>query len=190
MGKYKTTIYVATVPEDNMPTRWEVRELIWKRMKELAEKRDISFLAERQRLIYDGTETAFVVKDISSDKLYLLSFLPTGEDKNKWGTQGNKQAASDVLKFCDLLGSEITISTTQGALEFERIMMSDQDVIDISNWEINYFFSRPPRKSPLRNFVNETFQARFENILSSIQKDNNFYIFTQPFSKVQSHFLN
>lgn len=179
--KYGTTLYVASVPGRTIPPRFEVRKSLWEHFLEFAKDKKFPVIEEKQQISYNNNLISFRVSDVPLDKLYLLSFQPTGEDINRWSRKRNIEAALGVLEFCGLLGSEITIPS--GDLVFRRVGLSDQDSIDISNWEVTCLLSRPATKSSLGDFLRETGQTRYENIFSSVPKKNEFHIFTQTFFK-------
>ena len=181
--KYSTTLYVASVLGKTIPSRFEVRKTLWEHFKQFADEEGLSIIEEewKQWIVYRGTQVSFSVMDAPVDKLYFLSFRPTGENIGRWGKNQNNEATLGTLGFCGLLGSEIAIPLND--LVFKRVGLSDQDSIDISNWEITCPLSRPATKSSLGDFLRETGQTRYENIFLSVPKENEFHIFTQTFFK-------
>jgi len=181
--KYSTTLYVASVLGKTIPSRFEVRKSLWEHFKQFADEEGLSIIEEewKQWIVYSGTQVSFRVMDAPVDKLYLLSFQPTGENIGRWGKNRNNEAALGVLGFCGLLGSELAIPLND--LVFKRVGFSDQDSIDISNWEVICPLSRPATKSSLGDFLRETGRTRYENIFLSVPKNNEFHIFTQTFLK-------
>jgi len=179
---YDTTLYVASVPGKIIPSRAEVRKSLWEHFKEFADEEGLSIIEEewKQWIVYSGTQVSFRVMDVPVDKLYFLSFQPTG-NVSRWGRPANEKAATSVLEFCNNLGSEIAIPL--GDLVFKRVRLSDEDSIDISNWEVTCPLSHPATKSSLGDFLRETGQTRYENIFLSVPKKNEFHIFTQTFFK-------
>ena len=180
--KYDTTLYVASVPGKIIPSRAEVRQSLWEHFKQFADEKGLSIIEEKwkQQIVYNTTQVSFRVMDVPVGKLYFLSFYPTGS-VSRWGRPENEKAATSVLEFCNNLGSEITIPL--GDLVFKRVELSDQDSIDISNWEVTCPFSRPAKKSSLGEFLRETGQTRYENVFLSVPKENEFHIFTETFFK-------
>lgn len=179
--KYGTTLYVASVPGRIIPSRAEVRKSLWEYFLEFAKDREFPVIEEKQQISYNNNLISFRVSDVPLGKLYLLSFQPTGEDRNRWRKERSIEASLGVLGFCGLLGSEITIPLSD--LVFKRVGLSDQDSINISNWEVTYPFSRPATKSSLGDFLRKTSQTRYENVFLSIPKNNEFHIFTETFFK-------
>ena len=181
--KYSTTLYVASILGRTVPSRAEVRKSLWEQFKEFADQEGLSIIEEewKQWIVYDGTPVSFRVMDMPVDKLYFLSFQPTGK-VSFWGKRANEKATTNVLEFCNKLGSEISVSTTEDLL-FERVQLSNQESIDISEWEVSCPFSKPPTKTRVRDFLSKCFSANFENIFLSIPKDNQFHIFTQTYYK-------
>lgn len=179
--KYNSTLYVAPVLGQAIPLRVEVREALWERFRQFAEERELPIIEERQQIDYNDILVSFRVNDVAADKIYLLSFEPTGDDVTKWGKLKSVKAASSVEEFCSLLGSEITVPTR--GLVFKRVCLSGHDSIDISDWEVICPLSRPPTKFPLGDFLRNTSQTNYENIFLSVPKNNEFHIFTQTFFK-------
>jgi len=181
--KYNTTLYVASVLGRAIPSRVEVRESLWEHFKQFADEEGLSIIEEewKQRIVCNGSQVSFRVMDVPVGKLYFLSFQPTGEDVKRWRKRDNIEATLAVLEFCDSLGSEITIPL--GHLAFKRVWLSDEDSIDISDWQVTYPLSHPATKSPLGDFLRETGRTRYENIFSSVPKKNIFFIFTTTFLK-------
>lgn len=181
--KYGTTLYVASVLGKTIPPRREVRKSLWEHFKLFADDEGLSTIEEdwKQRIVYNGTQVSFRVMDVPADKLYFLSFQPTGKDIKRWRKKDTIKATLAVLKFCDSLGSEIT--ELLDSLVFRRVWLSNQDSIDISNWEVTTPFPPPAMKSSLGDFLRETGQTGYENIFLSIPKENEFHIFTQTFFK-------
>jgi len=178
--KYNTTLYVAPVSGKTIPPRAEVREALWRRFRQFAEDKEFPVIEEKQQISYNNILVSFRINDVTTDKIYILSFQPTREDIPKWGKECVK-AASSVLEFCNLLGSEITVPTS--GLVFNRVWLSGQDSVDISDWEVIFPLSRPATKSPLGDFLRETGQTRYENIFLLVPKNTDFHIFTQTFFK-------
>lgn len=179
--KYSTTLYVASVSGRTIPSRAEVREALWNQFREFAEENELSVIEEKQRISYNDIQVSFRINDATTDRIYILSFCPTGEDISKWGKQKCIEATSDALEFCNLLGSEITASSI--GLIFKRIDLLDQDSIDISDWEVSFPLLRPATKSQLGDFLRKTGQSGYENIFLSVPKNNSFHIFTKTFFK-------
>ncbi|MCW4043048.1 MAG: hypothetical protein NWE90_04905 [Candidatus Bathyarchaeota archaeon] len=182
--KYSTSLYVASVPAGmaGLP-RAEVRKSLWKHFKVFSDEKGLATIEEDwiQWIVYKNINVSFKVMDMPTDKLYILSFQPTGKNIEKWGKSRTNEVACGVLEFCDLLGAEISIPF--GDLLFKRVKLSDQDSIDISNWEVICPLSHPATKSSLGDFLRETGQTRYENIFLAIPKKNEFHIFTQSFLK-------
>lgn len=181
--KYSTTLYVASIPGRIVPPRAEVRKSLWEHFKEFAEEESLSIIEEKwkQWIVYNSTPVSFTVMDMPVDKLYFLSFQPTG-NVSFWGKRANEKAATNVLEFCNKLGSEVGVSAKED-LSFERVQLSNQESIDISEWEVSCPFSKPATKAIVRDFLSKCFNANFENIFLSIPKDNQFHIFTQTYHK-------
>lgn len=176
---YRTTLYVASTSEV-IPPKKEIREELWKQIQYFGELNNFTLNNEKQRVLYKQIEISFLVNDSVSERLCILSFQPTGDNKNYWGKSKTKEAASYVLEFCDSLGPEINLSACN--LNFKRKQLSKNDYIDISYWEV-VTNSQPPTKDSLFNYLRDTASCRYENIFSSIPQDTYFHIFTQSFFK-------
>jgi hypothetical protein len=175
--EYKTSLYVASTPR-NFPTKSEVREDLVAQVKQFADNNSLNF-SDKQLLSYNNIQISFLVNDAPKEQLYIVSFQPTGENRNCWRKQQNIDAASTVLDFCDIFGSEFNLPKCN--LNFKRVTLSSQDCIDISNWEVSCLDST---KLSLDDFLRKTRQCSFENIFSSLPKQQSIYhIFTQTFFK-------
>ena len=178
--KYGTTLYVAQVHGETIPPRTEVRKALWEQFRQFAGSREFPIIEEQQEISYNDIQISFRINDVAVDKIYILSFYPTGRDIAKWGKKCI-DAASSVVEFCNLLGSEITIPIN--SLIFNRVWLSSEDSIDISDWEVICPLLHPATKSALGDFLRKTGQTRFENIFLLVPKNNDFYIFTKTFFK-------
>lgn len=175
--EYKTSLYVASTHR-NFPTKSEVREDLVAHVTQFADDNSLNF-SDKQLLSYNNIQISFLVNDAPKEQLYIVSFQPTGENRNCWLRQQNINAASIVLDFCDLFGSEFDLPKCN--LNFKRVTLRGQDCVDISNWEV---FCSDSTKFSLDDFLRKTSQSRYENIFSSIPKQQNFYhIFTQTYFK-------
>jgi len=177
---YRTTLYVASTSQ-TIPPKKEIRQDLWKQLKQFGEEKNLPIDEEKQRVSYKDTEICFLVNDSTREQLCIISFQPTGKNKNLWGKWKTKDAGSFALEFCDLFGSNFTLPSCN--LNFKRIQLSNQDSIDISNWEVVCSDSRPPTKDSLLNYLRYTASCRYENIFSSIPKETFFHVFTQTFYK-------
>ena len=94
--KYDTTLYVASVRGKTIPSRFEVRKSLWEHFKQFADEEGLSIIEEKwkQRIVYNGTQVSFRVMDMPVDKLYFLSFQPTG-DVSRWGKSANEKVQSE-----------------------------------------------------------------------------------------------
>lgn len=176
--EYKTSLYVASTPR-TIPTKAEVRKCLWEKLEQIAENESFPFLSEKQQISYNNFQISFRVNDSVREQLCIVSFQPTGTNTSSWGKQKNIDAASSVLEFCDLLGSEFDLPECN--LNFKRVTLSSQDCIDLSNWEVVCSNST---KFSLNDFLRKTRECSYENIFSSIPEQQYIYhIFTKTFFK-------
>lgn len=176
--EYKTSLYVASTPK-RLPTKKEVRECLLSKVKKFVKDNELDFFEEKQLISYNNIQISFLVNDAPKEQLYIVSFQPTGADRNCWGKQKNINAASSVLEFCDFFGSEFDLPECN--LNFKRVTLLSQDCVDLSNWEVVCSNST---KFSLDSFLRTTRQSGYENIFSSIPEKKYIYqIFTQTYFK-------
>lgn len=168
---------------ESVPPRADVRGALWKHFKEVAEKKELKIIEGEkvQNIVFNSTAMGFRVKDAPRDRLYLLSFRPVGENVRNWRKNDNRDAAKKALDFCDTLGSKIAVRLQSESLVFERASYSDDDVIDIFEWEVSCPCKRPATKENLRDFIRKTGDTRYENVYQRIPEDNEFHIFTDTY---------
>lgn len=181
--KYATSLYVASLPSESIPSRVQLRNSLWDYFGQLAKDGTIQLKEDEkgQTIIFNETLIFFRVNDAPTDGLYLLAFLPVGRDVPNWRKADNQKAARNVLDFCDLLGSKITIQLPDEILTFKRMSYSDNSMIDISGWEIECPYKRPARKESLRDFIQKTATTKYEYTYQCIPQDNTFHVFTDTY---------
>lgn len=181
--RYGTSLYVAPLPSDSVPPRVEVRNALWGYFGQLARNGQMQLKEEEkgQTIIFNGNLIFFRVKDAPADGIYLLAFLPTGKDAPRWHKTDNQNAARSLLDFCDLLGPKIGVQLQEKALTFKRASYSENDVIDVSDWEVECPYRRPASKEPLRDFISKTGMTHYEHVYQCIPRGSIFHVFTDTY---------
>jgi hypothetical protein len=178
---YGTSLYVAQICSEAIPPRYQVRQEIWKKVKDLSKQSSLDIVEDRQLVSNEATVISFTVMDAPAEKLFLLSFQPVG--RVTIGKKASENAAVSVLDFCDMLGSEIRISTAN--LQFKRKQLSDNNRIDISEWQVTCPYTKPPTKNDLLKFMSHSL---FDNVFQSIPKEIQFYVFSENYDKNAEQF--
>jgi hypothetical protein len=180
--KYDTTLYVASIYDEAIPTRHEVRHDVWNHVREVSKQNALDIVEERQIVSNEVTEISFTVMDVPTEKVFLLSFQPG--DSIPLGKTASENAAKNVLAFCDILGSEIRTSGKSN-LRFKRKHLSNQDRIHISEWKVTCPFTKPPSMNTLMKFVSHSL---YENVFQTIPREIQFHVFSQTYSKDSEQF--
>ena len=92
--KYETSLYVAHLPSDYVPSRVDIRNALWDYFGQLARNGQMQLREEEkgQTINFNRTLIYFRVKDAPADGIYLLAFLPTGQDTPKWRKTDNQNS--------------------------------------------------------------------------------------------------
>jgi len=181
--RYRTSLYVASIVSEFVPPRVDVRGAVWNYLKKVAAEKELKIIEgeKMQNIVFNGTAMGFRVKDAPRDRLYLLSIRPVGENVRNWRKNDNRDAAKKALDFCDTLGPIIAVGLQGESLVFERASYSQDEMIDVSEWEVSCPCKRPATKENLRDFIRKTGGTRYENVYQRIPEDNEFHIFTDTY---------
>ncbi|MCJ7761021.1 hypothetical protein MUP59_07790, partial [Candidatus Bathyarchaeota archaeon] len=182
-ARYWTSLYVAGLPSGFVPPRAATRKAIWDHIRQLGCNTNMEVRDEEEKpaLFFNGTLIDFRVNDAPRDGVYLLAFLPTGKNAPKWYKADSQNASRNVLDFCDLLGSSLTVEILEETFAFKRESYVQSSVVDISEWEVVCPYGSPARKELLRDFISEIRATGYENVYRCIPQDSIFHVFTDTY---------
>jgi len=173
-----TSLYIAIVNSPLMPTRKDVRNAVWSKIKKSSEK--ITVIEDSQSVIYNGTIIGFRVMDVPKIKRYILTFFPYGENISSWCKRESTTAAQNVIDFCREVGDEIDIKVVNGPLSFKKKYLNEKLMIDTSNWYVS--FPLIGEKQYLEDFMKEAPTVGYASVLEKVNyKKNKFLIFTETY---------
>lgn len=180
--RYRTSLYAAPIIGETIPTRYEVRQEVWKVIEKKSKQNALDIVVDKQMISNEGTEISFTVMDVPFEMAYLLCFQPEG--RGVLGKKASQNSVQNVLNFCDILGSEI--GTSKLDLKFRRVHLLNQDRIDISDWRVTCPYTKPPSETSLMEFVSHSV---YENVFQSIPKTTQFYVFSKTHDRRSSPFM-
>lgn len=124
---YKTSLYVATVPENiKFPTPKDLRNALIEYIESRKDKLNVNIDKNIETIYFKNTTIDFRERILPPDKKILIAFKPTGRDISKWKKEKVKSAAVETLEFCDSLGENFDIPIRNAPLEFDRVYLQDK----------------------------------------------------------------
>jgi len=199
---YKTSLYQAEIESANFPNmqtlRAKIKDTIVNKLKVTnVNLTEFGFLYESFDINYRINYIHEKIKKI------LLTFYPYGENVTKWKQNTSIQSKNTVLRFCDLIGEELTINELDCL--FSRIDIEESSIIDLSNWKISLLCSKPKKqfdlldffkyekvgefwkkKYDMKEFFHELFDKNkgiYAELFNTLPTNNYFYPFSMSYSE-------
>lgn len=180
-GWHETSLYVADVKVNSFPSKDNLKEGIWEYLRKNVDTSKITFVENTKQVVFNETLIGFRIREIPEDKKILLSFFPYGEEISLWRKEKNLKVINDILKFCNFIGEMISPITEIGFINFQRIKINPEDIIDVGNWAVSFPLSSPEEKYTITELLSNISETKYQWIFEKLPNDNKFLIFSESY---------
>ncbi len=187
----QTTLYVADVDSFNLSSHADLKNAIWKQMKDRFSDGSIKFVEntvkrgkrefEYKKILYGDTEIYITLRQVGYPKKLLLTFFLVGRDAKRWGKDINKKKATSALNFCSsVIGNDVEFSDGNNKLLFKKIDVDDSSVIDISQWVLDINYREPPETVNYKDYFSNA-HREYRKIMDGFKKKGlRFCVYAPP----------
>lgn len=164
----KTSLYVAYFDPKDIPSYKTCREEIWAKIMSILKPK--GYIGEEQyhSILYDGYKIIYKVNFPYRSGVALITFFPYGFGASHWTEEKNKNAIRAVIKICDMLGDQLSISSERALLNFQREVIREDDNLNIGRWTVSLLCTNPQERLSLDDFLN----TRYLDLLDKIKDVN------------------